>query len=699
VIANSLLPRDRAPEALEAYQDLASLLRSDSKSLDLKFGGSINWALTDLVNGRPGPAIARLEIGLERSLRLVGARHYRSAEYLGALAVARLRSGDEQQAVRLFGQALPILLRDANVAEGETVDGGARLWRLRFILEGYLHLLARSRTGSQPEAATVDEAFRVAQVVAAGEVQRALGEAAARHASGTSGLKEMVESERDLSLRIASLRATVASLTSAGEERGLSASAASEELTRLLPLRAARRRELEARFPAYFQLIDPSPVGLQQTRGLLQEGEALLQIYIGTDHAWVWAVPHRGDVHFAEVAIPAAVIRRTVNTLRNELTARGEAVEDIPSFDVSLAYQLYRDLLQPVHEGWRNSRHILALANGPLAQLPLTLLVTAPVETVDERLPFAHYRRAMWLVRSHAVSSLPSVSALQALRSGSKSQRDRHPFIGFGDPWFTAEQATARQSGIPSREEIGHRGHDGRAAGSSALLRRSSVDTRRLVRADLAQLIPLPETAEELRAMARALGGDPTSDVFVGARATVQRVKRVHLEKYRTVAFATHGLVAGDLDGLTEPALALTSPSVVPGEGDGLLTMSEVLGLKLDADWVLLTACNTAAAGGAGSEAVSGLGRAFFYAGAKSLLVSHWAVYSDATNALVRQVFQRYRASPSQSRAELLRHAMLALIDGDGYRQADGRLAFSYAHPIFWAPFSLVGEAGDQGAR
>src|SRR6185436_13384257 len=152
------------------------------------------------------------------------------------------------------------------------------------------------------------------------------------------------------------------------------------------------------------------------------------------------------------------------------------------------------------------------------------------------------------------------------------------------------------------------------------------------------QQVPLPETANELCAVARDMKAS-ASDVRLGAQATEAEVKRLSangdLAMYRTVHFATHAVIAGELDGSREPGLTLTPPVNATEADDGYPSASEIAGLNLDADWVILLACNTAAGASTNAEALSGLARAFIYAQARALLVSHWAVYSDATVRLI----------------------------------------------------------------
>jgi CHAT domain-containing protein len=150
--------------------------------------------------------------------------------------------------------------------------------------------------------------------------------------------------------------------------------------------------------------------------------------------------------------------------------------------------------------------------------------------------------------------------------------------------------------------------------------------------------------------------------------------------------FATHGLLAGEVRGVAEPALVLTPPARGSAQDDGLLTASEIARLKLDADWVILSACNTAEGDGTpGAEAYSGLARAFFHAGARALLVSHWPVASEPTVTLTTRMFESMRDAPGLTRAQALRVSMLDMLD----RPAKPL----YSHPLFWAPFVVVGNS------
>ncbi|MCK1410424.1 CHAT domain-containing protein [Bradyrhizobium sp. 76] len=342
---------------------------------------------------------------------------------------------------------------------------------------------------------------------------------------------------------------------------------------------------------------------------------------------------------------------------------------------------MFGQLIGPVDGLIKNKRNLLVVPSGALTALPFHLLVTeSPTKTslqLNGRAPeqdSAQYRDAAWLIKRQAVSVLPSVASLRTLRSFTRRDSSQKPLIGFGDPVFSQERAPGGNRGTVHTRGV--------ARSYADYWRGAGLD-----RSALASAPPLPDTADELNAVARDLGA-AASDIHLGRDASVTTVKNAPLDKFRIVYFATHGLVAGDIKGLAEPALLLSLP-VNPSPSDsGLLTASEAAQLKLNADWVVLSACNTAAGEKPGAQALSGLARAFFYAGARALLVSHWPVASDAATRLTTSAFDSLKADPTMGRAEALRRAMLAYL-ADKSSQTN-------AHPAIWGPFSLIGEGAKQ---
>ena len=211
------------------------------------------------------------------------------------------------------------------------------------------------------------------------------------------------------------------------------------------------------------------------------------------------------------------------------------------------------------------------------------------------------------------------------------------------------------------------------------------------------KLPPLPDTRDEILAIASALKADKDRDIFLGAAATKATALNGVLSDSRIVAFATHGLLPGDFPGLSQPALALAVSEGKDADKEpisAILTLEDVLSLKLNAEWVVLSACNTAAGDGAGAEAISGLGRGFFYAGSRALLVTQWPVETVSARKIVTSLFEKYSANPSLPRAEALKLAMLDVMQ-DGEREGtNNKLLYSYAHPMFWAPYVLIGDGG-----
>jgi len=361
-------------------------------------------------------------------------------------------------------------------------------------------------------------------------------------------------------------------------------------------------------------------------------------------------------------------------------------------FHLRRAFDLYNVLFGQISDLVQD-KQLLIVPSGPLAQLPFPVLVTAPPKS---ELPAssAEYRDVAWFARQHAITVLPAVSSLRALRKVARDSHASEPFIGIGNPLLEGEPEKIKDDA--ERAKLAREAACQPAAVErTAALPQSDGGSRAALRsnggladiADIRTLPPLPETAVELCDVAQNLGADPATHIYIGTKATETEIKRLSsdgtLARYRIVHFATHGMLAGQIVHTFEPGLILTPPETATEADDGYLTASEITDLKLDADWVILSACNTAAGGTRGAEALSGLARAFFYAGARSLLVSHWEVASDATVKLITGAVAALKRDPAIGRAEALRRAMVSMLtNGKAYE----------AHPAFWAPFVVVGE-------
>jgi len=322
--------------------------------------------------------------------------------------------------------------------------------------------------------------------------------------------------------------------------------------------------------------------------------------------------------------------------------------------------------------------------SGPLATLPFEVLLTDKPAAGSAQV----LAKAPWLAQRFATTVLPSVSSLKGLRQVAQKSKASKPFVGFGNPLLNGDGRSAPALGR-AQEARRLRSCADLAVPAAGQLAQRSVDASVALSggvADIEQLrrqMPLPETALELCSVANSFR--PRGEVYLGGDATEAKIKALSegggLAQYRILHFATHGALAGQVHGAVEPGLILTPPSAATTGDDGYLSSSEIAALKIDADWVVLSACNTASGEGSSAEAFSGLARAFFYAGTRALLVSHWAVSSDAAVAITTGTIDAMTAHPEIGRAEALRRSIAALIARGG----------GNAHPSVWAPFVLVG--------
>ncbi len=643
----------------------------------------------------------RVEEGIVVASKILGStqkrngdQHFDTALARGQLATGYALAKRTDQAMPLFRASVPILVTPKQGAD-QTDDGSGDVAleavQVRQIVESYIATLAELKT-PPPGIDPGIESLKLVDFIRGQSVQRALAASSARAATRDPQLASLVRQDQDDERQISALFQAINDALALPQDQrdGNAIKQMQGSVAKLKAKHDAAWKTIASKFPDYANLINPRTPSVDDIRKALRPDEAFVSFYLARQKSFVWVVPKSGPVGFASAPLGSAEIEKKVNKLREALEPKADTLEGVPAFDLAAAHDLYAQLLKPLEAAWKPAKSLVVVTNGALGLLPLGVLPTelVTVKPASGQPLFSEYRAVSWLARSHAVTTVPSASAFTTLRNLKPSTKQRETMIGFGDPLFSKEQAVeaARATGAQVAQAAG-------TTRGVPLNRRNVSKTAGVNGAELALLPRLPDTSDELKAIALALQADPTKVLHLGKEANTRKVKSIDLSGYKIVAFATHGLVPGELEGLAQPALALSAPDVADTDGDGLLTMEEILGLKLDADWVVLSACNTGAGSGAGAEAASGLGRAFFYAGSRALLVTNWSVHSVSARELVTDLFHRQAQDAKLSRSEALRAASMALLDGAGF-QDNGKTVFTYAHPIFWAPYSIIGDGG-----
>jgi CHAT domain-containing protein/Flp pilus assembly protein TadD len=461
--------------------------------------------------------------------------------------------------------------------------------------------------------------------------------------------------------------------------------------------------QLWREYPRFMELANPRPVtvdDLQQK--LLRPGEALLSYVLLPQETVIFAVT-REQFRMVVTSVKRAAIAERVHAMRRsiEKVAVGESVLFLREVEPEALYSLYRDLLAPVGSLIAGRDKLLIVADGPLQTIPFELLVAsygnaeraafervkAESDGTAQHPYLGEYAGLDYAGRRFRFAYLPSLSALTSQRLYPKRPNlGQLDLVAFADPVFAPDAQHAMTGETVRALAQLNVGGFGRAAPGGA------------------PFIPrLAETADEASEIARVLGGK--SQLYIGDAAQEKTAKSGDLRSARFVLFATHGFLGGEYLGsdlpleegevrravarVAQPALALTLVGDLKGE-DGLLTMKEVIeDLELNADLVALSACNTAgeSAQANNGEGFAGLTRAFMYAGARGLLVSHWSVDSLSTQALMTSTFRNIKSGMGALPA--VSDAQKQLLGG-GYSR-DGH-HFSRAHPFFWAAFVYVGD-------
>ncbi len=627
------------------------------------------------------PLFARALEGRERELGPDHPVTLRSVSNLAGLYQATGRLG-EAEATQRRGI-------EAGVDGARRGLGGDAISEYSAGAYGEFHLALTAQLGAEAPPEARSAALLSAQLGRSSVAGEAVQSAAARLRSGDPVVADALRALDAANARIEALSAqrTAALVEGRAEDAaalGAEVDAARDDAEAAL---AQVPEEVRALLGAAF-LEARDLQGAEDTPGLLGAGEALIAFVEASEldrlegidlaEAWFAVVVTPEAIAVEELdATPAevaALVARVRGSLEIETDEDGRALPP-PAFDRAAARALHAGLIAPLMTHLDGVERLLVVPDGPLQSLPLEVLLAgdAGAET--------------WLGERFQIAVLPSVASLKSLREDAGASDGARPLLAFADPVF--------KGGVAAR--AGRQRLAARDDGGAALVGLSSADTGGVD--SVCSLTQVPATARIAAAMqARFAAGDEA--VILGEAATEARLRALNdtgaLADARVVAFNTHGLTAAETAarGFAEPALALTPAGACGADApevnadpanDGFLTLSEIIDLKLDADWVLLTACNTAAAdGSAGAEPLSGLARGFFYAGARAMLVSHWPAQvsqdplrDGPTEILIRELFAPEKAGVAKSAA--LQDAQAVVRD-------------AYPHPAYWAPFSLVGD-------
>jgi CHAT domain-containing protein/Tfp pilus assembly protein PilF len=662
----------------------------------------------------------------------LSSEHAHVARILGNLGALNFARGDWQTAVEFFGRGTGITIRRSQrpqSAIGQQVSGESTTEASRLNHNFLLMTKAAFRLSIQ-NLQRKDELsralFQTVQWTRNSQASVSLIEMATREAKGYPRRSNLIRERQDLVHEWMVHNGTLNSMLAkpAGSRNMASEQEKRERLAQIDNRISEIDQVLAHEFPDYAALVNPQSIEIENVQELLKADEALI-LFVDTpswhpapEETFLWVIT-KTAAHWHQAPIGMSILAERVQALRCGLDreewagigrparcarllrmTRRPKIDDPLPFDLGIAYELYRDLLGQFAEIIKG-KHLLLVPSGPLTSLPFHVLVTEkPTEPRPKT--FDGYKGVAWLGQAQPLTVLPAVASLHALRKLARESPAVKAYIGYGDPLLSGD-GSCRGTLVAPNCESPHaisggdvarlsmrRGLETRSASIDDVFR--SGASREHVLAEVRSMCRIPDTAFELKCVARNLGV-PESELRLGEAATEADIKRLsatgELANYRIVHFATHGLLAGDMEAMAlrqgEPALVMSPPSAPEiNDEDGLLTASEVAQLTLNADWVVLSACNTAAGDALGAEALSGLARAFFYAGARALLVSHWPVYSDAAVQILGRTFAELGSNKKIGRSEALRRAMIALMNDS--TEEDN------PHPSVWAPFAIVGE-------
>ena len=616
----------------------------------INIAGNALGATTNAVSGfvNRERIVSILKTTNEAARPVLKSTHYRTAQLRISYAQRQFKQGRYRWALLFFEQAM-------RAGWPNRSDHLETLWEFE----------------KRSKKSRIEKSIVLVQSTQNSAASTAISQFIARKSAGTDEIAKTFKEMTTLGLEILELDAELSRLEILSEtgEGSVIATAKVETRSKLEELEEYRdtlRKKLCKQYRDVCELMEPRPVKLAELQRSLEADEALIIVdtvpFEGGDD-YLWAVTKDAATWLQiepEGTDVDNLIRAVRGYLQNPRAEFGTAKQ-------RETHALYQATLGQVEDLIADKSHLIFVLSGPMTSIPPHALVVE--EPSREAAP-------EFLIDRYAVTIAPSVRSFVSLRTKETLDRAPEPLLAFADPLYDPTGKAEETNAVLAFFE-------------NMFTRGGHVDQDQI-----RSLSRLKETQEEVEAVRKALGGSK-KDIYLRRRASEAVLKELsengELAEHKVIYLATHGSTAkktsNTSDAAAEPGLAMAGPMEATERDDGFLTASEAALLDLNADWVVLAACNTAAASEAGSivegdaEALSGLARSFFYAGARSLLVSHWAVNSETTVDLMTELFERYGDGQTSTGAEALQAAMLEV---KGQQK--------WGHPYYWAPFILVGQ-------
>ena len=418
-------------------------------------------------------------------------------------------------------------------------------------------------------------------------------------------------------------------------------------------------KKLKSQIPEYFSKLKPQGVGLNFIQKNLNESQVFLE-YLFFDQATYAIIIKKDNYELIKIDISKSKLLNLSEKIKSTLHL--DTNGNLAKFDINSAHKLYELIFKPLKSHIGNSRNIILVPNNFLNYIPLQILPKNKSNNCFD------CSKINWLKDDYNFTYIPN-SEFFSFQENKKlkipkiiKSENKVFYLGIGNPNLEPVEKGLEVKNVNQITQM--------LRGNNFLKDTSEINKL------YGNVYGSEEELNEIKNILSPL----KSELLLGDEANENNIKSKNLQNYQIIHFATHGELAGFLEGMNEPFLVLTPPEEGSDLNDGLLTLSEIMNLEVNAKLIILSACNTASNNIKEAEGFTGLARAFLYSGSKSVMVSNWYVESNSAKELTTNFIKNLKLNKNNNLSEALSLSMKKLSSDK-----------STSHPFFWGPFVIVG--------